>query len=147
MVLFWLSFLKKNSPDENSLFSLLNFLKVKLKVSTCNVAAPILLYSISYDLTTIISNNKLNIIGINIHVSRDLCVWCNFLCISHSLLAKSLSDCQVKRRFWSITPLPQRRSENSGLSRFIRLIQLAHSWLRLYMVDTDNDLIDWTRRL
>ena len=88
MVLFQFSFLEKNSPGKNSLFSLSNFLKVKPKVSTCNVAAPILLYIISYDLTTIISNIELNTIGININVSRDLCVWCDFLCISHSLSSK-----------------------------------------------------------
>ena len=38
--IFQFSFFKKNSPHENSFFSLLNFFKAKPKVSTYNVTTP-----------------------------------------------------------------------------------------------------------
>ena len=122
MVLFQLSFLEKNSPDENSLFSLLNFLKVKPKVSMRNVAAPILLYNTTHHLTIIISNNKLNRIDTKINASRNLCVWCGFCASVTDSLAMLLLDCDVERIFWIITPLHQRRLCIRSLSGFVHLI-------------------------
>ena len=101
MVLFQFSFLEKNSPGKNSLFSLSNFLKVKPKVSTSNVAATILLYSISYDLTTIIYHQTQHYRYLNKCIKGPLCVVRFFvhqsltLQQSRSLIVNSKGDFEV----------------------------------------------------
>ena len=92
---------RKKNTWRKFIFSLLNFLKVKPNVSTCNVTGQILLYNTTHQLTNINSNNKLNRIDTKINESRNLCAWCGVCAsVTHSL-AKLLSDCGIERRFWT----------------------------------------------